>query len=117
MAKSNIVVAGDYKGEIEFKNKKKGLVICGSFGKKTYINKDTIEAFELVGEESHKSLGSGVARGIVGAALFGGIGAIAGASSAKSKTTHTVSIQFKDGTKVLCELDDAMYKNFLTVLY
>ena len=117
MAKTNIVIAGDYKGEIEFKNKKKGLKICGSFGKKTYINKETVESYEVVGEESHKSASSGIARGLVGAALFGGIGAIAGASSAKKKGTHTVSVVFKDGTKCLCELDDDMFKNLITVLY
>lgn len=119
MAAKNIVTAGDYKGYIDFKNKKKGLYIYGTFGlgKKTFINKETVDYYEVIGEEQHKSFGSGVARGIAGAALFGGIGAIAGASSAKAKGTHTVSIVFKDGTKCLCELDDSMFKKFVTVMY
>lgn len=117
MAKKNVVLSGDYKGEIEFKNNKKGLVICGSFGKKKYINKETTESYEVVGEESKKSLGSGVVRGVAGAILFGGIGAIAGASSAKTQSSYTVSIIFKDGTKCLCDLDGDMFKNLVTVLY
>ena len=119
MAVKNIVVAGDYKGSIDYKNKKKGLYIYGAFGlgKKVYINKDTVERYEVVGEESQKSVGSGIVRGVVGGALFGGIGAIAGASSGKTKGTHMVSILFRDGTKCLCELDDAMYKNLVMVLY
>lgn len=119
MAVKNIVVAGDYKGYIDFANKKKGLYIYGSFGlgKKHYINKDTVESFEVIGEESHKSMASGVIRGVAGAALLGGVGAIAGAASAKKKGTYTVSILFKDGTKCLCELDDTMYKNLVTIMY
>lgn len=119
MSVKNIIVAGDYKGYIDFQNKKKGLYIYGAFGlgKKTYINKETVERYEVMGQESNQSLGSGVARGAVGGLLFGGIGALAGASSAKNKTTHTVSIIFKNGTKCLCELDDYMFKNLIAVLY
>lgn len=56
-------------------------------------------------------------RGIAGAALLGGVGAIAGAASGKKKDTHLVSIVFKDKTKCLCTLDDDMFKNLITVLY
>lgn len=119
MGVKNSVVAGDYKGYIDYKNKKKGLYIYGTFGfgKKTFINKETVEGYEVVGEEQYRSLASGIARGVVGAALFGGVGAIAGASSGKSKTNHSVSILFKDGTKCLCELDDYMFKKFIEVMY
>ena len=119
MAASNAVVAGDYKGYLAFKNKKQGLYIYGTFGfgKKTFINKDTVDYYEVVGEEQYKSFGSGVARGVAGAALFGGIGAIAGAASGKNKGSHLVSIVFKNGTKCLCELDDSLFKSLVTVLY
>ncbi len=118
--KLNEVIAGDYKGLITYKNAKKGLVITQNgllTTKKTYINKDTVASYEEVGVEQEKSVASGVAKGIVGGALFGGIGAIAGAASGKTKGTHTVSIQFKDGTKALCEMDNALYKQLVTVLY
>ena len=119
MTLKNIVTAGDYKGYIDFKNAKKGLYIYGTFGlgKKTFINKETVDHYEVIGEESQTSLGSGVARGIAGAALLGGIGAIAGASSGKKKGLHTVSIIFKDGTKCLCDLDDDMFKHLVTDMY
>lgn len=119
MAAKNTVVAGDYKGYIAFKNRKKGLYIYGTFGfgKKTFINKETVDYYEVVGEEQCRSFGSGVAKGIAGAALFGGIGAIAGAASGKTKSNHLVSIVFKDGTKCLCELDDFLFKQFVTVMY
>lgn len=119
MAISNIVLAGDYKGNIDYANPKKGLYIYGAFGlgKKTFINKETVEKIEVLNEESNTSMSSGIARGIAGAVLFGGVGAIAGAASAKKKCTYRISITFKNGTKCLCELDDKMYKNLETVMY
>lgn len=116
----NTVQAGDFKqGYIRFASKKKGLYLCGSFGlgQKVWINKSTVDFFEVVGEEQYRSFGSGVARGIAGAALFGGVGAIAGAVSGKTKGTHLVSIVFKDARKCLVALDDEMLKNLVTVLY
>lgn len=119
MAVKNVIVAGDYKGFIDFKSQKKGLFIYGAFGlgQKTYINKDTVQSYEVINEENQKSISSGIVKGAVGGALFGGIGAIAGAASGKNKGVYTVSIVFKDGTKCLCELDNNMYKNLVTVLY
>lgn len=119
MTVKNIVVAGDYKGSIDFKNNKKGLYIYGAFGlgPKTFINKETVSSYEVIDSESQTSLGSGVARGIVGGALFGGVGAIAGAASAKKKGVYRVSILFKDGTKCLCDLDDFMFKRLTEVMY
>lgn len=119
MGVSNTIIAGDYKGYIDYKNAKKGLYIYGAFGlgKKTFINKETVDRYEVINEEQHTSFASGVARGVVGAMAFGGIGAIAGAASAKKKTHHSVSIFFKDGTKCLCELDDDMYKKLVQVMY
>ena len=100
---ANTVLAGDYSGLISFKGDKKGLLITENkfFGAK----------------EGNSSMGSGVARGAVGAALFGGIGAIAGANSAKKNSDYTVSIIFKDGTKALCSLDADNYKALVRIMY
>ncbi len=120
MAVLNMVVAGDYEDKyVKFKNKKQGLYIVGNFGmgKKVFINKETVDYYEVVGEEQYRSFGSGLARGIAGGLAFGGVGAIAGAASAKNKGSHMVSVVFKDGLKALCELDDDMFKNLVTVLY
>ena len=105
---ANTVLAGDYSGLISFKGDKKGLLITENkfFGaKKTFM------------QEGNSSMGSGVARGAVGAALFGGIGAIAGANSAKKNSDYTVSIIFKDGTKALCSLDADNYKALVRIMY
>ena len=67
-------------------------------------------------QEGNSSMGSGVAPA-VGAALFGGIGAIAGANSAKKNSDYTVSIIFKDGTKALCFLDADNYKALVRIMY
>lgn len=120
MTVKNTVQAGDFSQKyVRYKNKKKGLYLDGSFGfgSKVWINKDTVDYYEVVGEEQYRSFGSGVARGVAGAALFGGIGAIAGASSAKTKGNHLVSIVFKNSKKCLVTLDDDMFKNLVTVLY
>ena len=120
MAAKNIVLAGDYKqGPVEYAGPKKGLRIYTGFGtwKKLYINKETVESYEVVTETNQKSMGSGIVRGAVGGALFGGIGAIAGAASGKNAGVHTVSITFKDGTRCLCALDDTLYNALITVMY
>lgn len=117
---ANTVLAGDYSGLISFKGDKKGLLITENkfFGaKKTFINKTTVDHYELVMQEGNSSMGSGVARGAVCAALFGGIGAIAGANSAKKNSDYTVSIIFKDGTKALCSLDAGNYKALVRIMY
>lgn len=119
----NTVIAGDHLyGTITYKNKKKGFEILntsclGLKKEKTYINKETVESWEIFEENGKKSFASGAARGIVGAAVLGPVGAIAGAATAKTKTTYKVSIVFKDGTKSLCELDNGHYKLLVQTLY
>lgn len=119
MTVKNMVTGGDYKGYIAFQNKKKGLYIYGAFGlgKKIYINKTTVEAYDVINQENSVSMGSAVARGILGGAIAGTAGAVAGAVSAKTKGIYSVSIKFKDGTKCLCDLDEAMFKNLVVVMY
>lgn len=125
MASKNVVTAGDYlEGEITSKGKK-GLLITVAKTlahplrrtEKVFVNKDTVASYEVVMDESSTSMSSGIAKGAVGGALFGGVGAIAGASSGKSKSTYTVSITFKDGKRCLCDLDGAMYKQLVQILY
>ena len=125
MALKNVVTAGDYTdGEVTSKGKK-GLLITVAKTlahplrptQKVLVNKDTVESYEVVMDEADKSVGSGVARGAVGGALFGGIGAIAGASSGKTKSVYTVSIVFKDGKRCLCDLDSNLYKQLVQIMY
>ncbi len=114
------VIAGDYTGIIVYKNSPKSLIITdeGLFAKKkAYINKETVDHYEIVDEESNKSFGSGIIRGAVGAAAFGVVGAVSGAASAKNKKEYRVSITFKDGKRVLCELDKSHYNLFTEIMF
>lgn len=114
------VIAGDYTGVIMYANAKKGLAIEdeGLFGKKkAFINKETVDHYEVVDEESSKNFGSGVIRGAVGAAAFGVVGALAGAASAKNKKEYRVAITFKDGKRVLCSLDKSDYKTLTEIMF
>ena len=56
---ANTVLAGDYSGLISFKGDKKGLLITENkfFGaKKTFINKTTVDHYELVMQEGNSSM-------------------------------------------------------------
>lgn len=117
MAKAkNKVIAGDYEGK---------QVLC-SFGnisisigiiKSLEVNKKTVESYELITDEHRKSAASGVARGLVGGALLGPVGLLAGGISAKNKGIYQVAIQFKDGKRSLLEVDDKIYKALIKSVF
>ncbi|XOQ44300.1 MAG: hypothetical protein ACFWTN_07660 [Clostridium sp.] len=111
----NMVIAGDYKGAgiaMGFNS----LTICKGF-KRIKLTKDIVESYEVMTEEHRKSAKSGVARGLIGGALLGGVGTIAGAVSAKNKGTYQVAVYFKDGKKSLLQLDDKAYKILIKTLF
>jgi len=81
------------------------------------LNKDTVDSYELITEEHRKSAASGIARGLVGGALLGPVGLLAGGLSAKNKGTYQVAIQFKDGKRSLLEIDDKIYKGLIKALF
>ena len=74
------------------------------------LNNKNVESYELITDEHRKSASSGVARGLVGGALLGPVGMLAGGLSAKNKGIYQVAIQFKDGKRSLLEIDDKTYK-------
>ena len=110
MGAKNRVISGDYSGKQILGGGVSQAGISIGFVKQLYLNKSTVESYEVLTDEKQKSMASGVARGIVGGALMGGVGAIAGAATAKSKGIYTISIQFKDGKRSLIEVDDKIYK-------
>jgi hypothetical protein len=112
MGAKNKVIAGDYEGKVVTSTV--GMVqISIGFIKTLTVNKATIESYEVVTDEHRKSAASGVARGLIGGALLGPVGLLAGGLSAKSKGTYTVAIRFKDGKSSLLEVDDKIYKNIV----
>lgn len=105
----NMVIAGDYEGK----------AIAGSFGivlistgftTSIQLNRETVESYEVMTDEHRKSAASGVARGLLGGALLGPVGMLAGGLSAKSKGIYQIALQFKDGKRSLIEVDDKIYK-------
>lgn len=109
MGAKNRVIAGDYDGNMVGQAFGQPY-ISTSFTKSISINNTTVESYELITDEHRKSAKSGVARGIVGGALLGPVGLLAGGMSAKSKGIYLIAIQFKDGKKSLIEVDDKIYK-------
>ncbi|WP_339321507.1 hypothetical protein [Paenibacillus sp. FSL W8-0194] len=115
MGAKNAVIAGDYQKKIVL-NTGKCIAIATGFLKRVELTKDTVEAYEVVDESSQTSAVSAVGRGLAGSLLLGPVGMLAGLS-AKKKGTHTVAVQFKDGSKSLLEIDDKMYKKLMTDLF
>ena len=116
----NHASVGDHKGMIKFKNWKKGLYIDEStmFKKKlTFINKETVDSYELMMNESETTKKGALTKGVLGGAVFGLGGAIAGGTSSKKQSKYMVSIVFKDGTKALCEMDAQTYEVLLKLMY
>ena len=81
------------------------------------LTADNVAAYELITDEHRKSAASGVARGLVGGALLGPVGMLAGGLSAKSKGIYQLAVEFKDGTKSLIEIDDSLYKSIIQACF
>lgn len=110
MGAKNRVIAGDYSGKQVLGGGIAQAGISIGFVKQLYLNNTTVESYELITDEHHKSAVSSATRGIVGGALLGSVGLVAGAMSAKEKGIYQIAIQFKDGKCSLLEVDDKIYK-------
>lgn len=109
MAKAkNKVVAGDYIDKPIVRVGMFASIAVGIFKKNVDLDKNNIASYELITDEHRKSAASGIARGLVGGALLGPVGLLAGLS-AKNKGIYQVAIQFKDGKRSLIEVDDKIY--------
>ena len=115
MGAKNRVVAGDYLGKSVTQTFGMVSILIG-FTKSVLLNKDNVESYEVVDESSRKSAASAVGRGLVGSFVLGPVGLLAGLS-AKSKGTHAVAVQFKDGKKSLLEIDDKIYSALMKLLF
>jgi len=117
MAKAkNAVVAGDYLGKQIMTTLGTVQIITG-FGKGIMLNKTTVSSYEVITDEHRKSAASGVARGLVGGALLGPVGLLAGGLSAKNKGIYQVAIQFTDEKQSLVEIDDKIYKALIRACF
>lgn len=117
MAK-NMVIAGDYQGKgISVLGGQPQILVSHKWTDNIFIDKAGVDSYEVITEETRKSAASGVARGIVGGALLGPVGMLAGGLSAKNKGTVTLAVQFKDGKKSLLEVDDKIYKAIVQQMF
>lgn len=107
---SNKVIAGEYVGKQILGGGAAQASISLGFLKQLYLNNSTVVSYELVTDEHRKSAASGITKGLIGGALLGGVGMIAGAMAAKEKGIYQVAIQFKDEKRSLVEIDDKLYK-------
>ncbi|HEY4623529.1 MAG TPA: hypothetical protein VIH12_06695, partial [Solibacillus sp.] len=109
------VIAGEYINKNIMMGRNEVLLYT-SFTKSFPLNKDNVKSYELITEEHRKSAVSGVTRGLVGGALLGPVGLLAGLS-AKNKGTHTIALEFMDGKKSLIEINEKLYKVLIQTLF
>lgn len=109
MGAKNKVIAGDYAGKIVGQALGQPYIATG-FIKSMNLDKNNVESYELITDEHRKSAASGLTRGLVGGALLGPVGMLAGSLSAKNKGIYQIAIQFKDGKRSLLEVDEKIYK-------
>lgn len=112
----NFIIAGDYKGKALACGPNKVILSLGFF-KNININKETLESYELITEEHVKSATSGATRGLVGGALLGPVGMLAGVISAKNKKTYHVVLEFKDGKRSLAEINNKLYTELMKIMF
>lgn len=115
MGAKNKVIAGDYLNGTIMKLFGK-VILTTVYKADIYLNKTTVEHYEVITEETMKSATSAVGRGLVGGLILGPVGLLAGLS-AKSKGIHTIALQFKEGGKSLIEIDDKIYKEFIKNMF
>lgn len=114
MAKAkNKVIAGEYTGKQVLYTLGFSSISIGTFKKALSLDKDNVKSYELITDEHRKSAASGVARGLVGGALLGPVGMLAGGLSAKNKGIFQVAIEFNDGKRSLIEVDDKIYNSIV----
>lgn len=117
MAKvKNEVIAGDYAGR-KVRCKRNRIIFDRAFDTPIEVDDATVSRYEVIDQESTKNLTSTLSRGLVGNALFGPVGMMAGVMSAKNATAVLVSIEFKNGDKSLIEIDKSIYKVLLKILF
>jgi hypothetical protein len=109
------IIAGEYEGKALVPLFGKLLINTG-FLKQIEIQ-DQIVKYEIIDEQKQKSLRSALVRGAIGGSLFGPIGTLAGALTAKDDETRIVDLTLENGKHILVECGDASeYNKFLKII-
>lgn len=110
MGAKNKVIKGSFEGQPIFKEPfAKNLNIGGKKG----IFKTNIKGYEIIDQLSTKSASSAILRSIVGVTMLGSVGLLAGIS-AKNKGIYLIAIEFNTKEQSLIEIDEKLYKIFIT---
>lgn len=105
----NMVIEGEYKRKTVGYTNLRFYIILGLF-KTLNLNTENVESYNLVDEQSFGAgAGESALRGLVGGAIAGGAGAMAGVATAPQNDIYVVLIKFKDGKKSLLEIDGEHY--------
>jgi len=107
MPNINYVLEGKYKNE---------KITHGTllYADSSPFSKRYISSYTVI-DESNKDQYS-FWKGALGAALFGGIGAIAGIGG-KKKKEYLIAVEWKDGEKSLILINDEYYKVFVKSMF
>ena len=112
MAKAkNKVIEGEYKNYSIINISKEVYLFKDSFNKDKALlfNVKTIKSIELLNQVQSQDTSSGIARGIVGGALLGGAGLVAGTNLAKASSINLFTVIFEDNKKSLIEVDAKIF--------
>lgn len=112
------VAGGDYKNNVILFKKDQAYIAIRSFGgfekERIYLNKDTIERYEIIGEDTSKNMGSSFVKGAIGSVVLGPVGMVAGALAGSNNTNATLAIYFKDGKKSLIKVNESAYQSIIS---
>lgn len=107
----NLVIGGDHKGrEVTLMGGAPQIVLSRDWTENQLLDSVDVARYRVVDSETRSSAASGLARGILGGALLGTAGAVAGSLSARSHEVYTLSVEFKDGRKSLMVVDELIYR-------
>lgn len=112
----NEVIAGDYTGR-KVRCTAKRVILDRGFQKPIEVDYTTVSKYEVLDQDTSKSLLSTFGRGLVGNALFGSVGMVAGAMSAKNASIVIMSLEFYNGDRSLLEVDQKVYQTILRALF
>lgn len=104
----NMVIDGTFKKKRIIVQKGCATINAGAF-RKIRLEPKNVAAYEVATENYQKSATSGVARGLIGGALLGPLGALAGGVSGKTKGVYRIIITYHNGAQSLIEVDDYYY--------
>ena len=114
MPNINYVLEGKYKGKKIIKTSSLKVSHAQINGCDLSLSKSNVSSYTII-DESNKEEYSFL-KGALGAAFFGGLGAVAGIGG-KSRKEYLIAIEWKDGEKSLILIDDEHYKTFVKSMF